>query len=168
MVAIRRVPKSDMDKAHAEYRARRRLPAPATVTANVRTVLEIDGVAFVTFRGRAFGVPPVGWRLGQRILALRMAAARIAEENAGVLTAESSVRYYAAFERIADVLWSHLRPVGFRRRLFRSLGLLRNPLREATEAELVALTDFLLRRRMTSGVGVVKEPPSPYTMPSTI
>jgi hypothetical protein len=137
---------------HAEYRARRAMPAPTeTRLANVQAVLELDATTYVLFRGRAYGVPPVGWRAGQQILSLRLEATRAAGD--GHLTPETIPGYFKALGELGRVLWRHTRPTGRFRRLLKRLGLLRNPFLDGTEAELVALTDFFLQRRMTSSVG---------------
>ena len=160
---LRRVPRATMAKNHAEYRAKRKLPAPeGTRLANLEAVLSLDATSFVLFRGRAFGVPPVGWRTGQEILAQRLAASDAAGD--GRLTADNAPTYYAALAELARLLWRHIRPVGLPRRILKRLGALRNPFQDGTEAELVALTDFFLQRRTASSVS---SPPAIFPQSST-
>ena len=160
---LRRVPREAMAKNHADYKAKRALPAPAaTKLGNLEAVLELDETTFVLFRGRAFGVPPVGWRAGQQILSQRLAAAEAAGD--GRLTEENVPRYYAALGELARLLWRNTRPVGLGRRILKRLGALRNPFLLGTEAELVALTDFFLRRRTASSVS---RPPAIFPRATT-
>lgn len=150
---VHRTPRVEMHAAHRAYRAQRAMPAPAHVlTANMETVLDLGTTAFVTFRGRAFGVPPVAWRTGQRLLTLRMDA--VAASNDGTLSPETAPRFYQVIGELAEVLWAHTRPVGRWRRIAKRLGLLRNPFAHATEKEIVELTNLFLRRRMLSTIGI--------------
>lgn len=151
-LVIKRVSRAQREANWAEHAKARALPAPATVPANMDTVLDLGDTMYRTFRGRAYGVPPVPWRLGARLLQLRFQA--VQASNGGTLTAESLTPFYDTLGQLADLIWSHIRPTGKVRRMLKRLGLLRNPLTDATEAEIVALTDFLLTRRMASGVGV--------------
>jgi len=153
VILFERVPRDTMLATHAAKLAQR-VPADTTVTrlANVDVVLDLGDTCYITFRGRAFGVPPVAWRVGQKILAQRMAATTAAGN--GILTAQTTGPYYEALGRLAQTLWRHARPTGRMRRMAKRLGLLRNPFQEATEGELVQLADFFLGRRMTSTVTV--------------
>ena len=150
-MTLHRTPRETMVRNHAEYRARRALPAPpATRLANVQAVLELDQTVYVLFRGRSFGVPPVGWKTGAKLLALRMQASEVVED--GKLTAKRAEAYFAVLRAMADALWSHARPCGRLVRLAKRLRLLRNPFLVATESEVIELVDFFLQRRMTSSV----------------
>lgn len=157
-VMFQRVPRDVMDANHAAARASR--PAtPPTRTANLDTVLDLGDTVYLAFRGRAFGVPPVAWRTGQRLLQLRLAA--MAAAGDGVLTPATSPAYYQALGKLAQAIWAHVYPTGWVPRILKRCRLLGNPFQDATEAELVGLTDFLLQRRMASGIGFQPAAPHP-------
>jgi hypothetical protein len=164
---FQRVPRETMMANHAAKRLTRPVVARSTIVANVPVLLELGATVYVQFQGKPFGVPPVAWRVGQRLLALRMEA--MAAAGDGILTAESSPKYYAAMATLSRVLWRHTRPVGksvpgsFVLRVLKRLGCLQNPYRRATESELTALTDFFLQRRMASSVGAGMDPLQPST-----
>lgn len=126
-----------------------------TTTANVSPLLELGATVFILFRGRAYAVPPVPWRLGEKLAALRAAAVNFGPE----LLADQTPSYYKLIGELPKLLWGHMRPVGLMWRLLRKLRLLRNPFQQATEAELVELSDFVLGRRMRSSVSI--HPPVP-------
>jgi hypothetical protein len=152
-----------MIRNHEEYRAKRRLPAPpAARVANVQPVLELDQTVYVLFRGRSFGIPPVAWRVGAKLLSLRMAASAAAGD--GSLTATSAPAYFGALRDLATYLWQNVRPARRIERIAKRLGLLRNPFLDATELELVELTDFFLARRGKSSIGLLPARPRPLPM----
>lgn len=161
MVMIRRVPREQMAANHAARRLTRVATVSRPVLANIPTLLDLGDTVYVEFRGRAFGVPPVAWRVGEKLLAARMDA--MAAAGSGTLTKESAPAYYRALQKLARILWRHSFPVGRIWRFLKAVRVMRNPYRQATEAELVALTDFFLQRRMASGVGV-SAIPQPSTM----
>lgn len=162
MVVIRRVPREQMRQNHAEYEEVRRAPAPKVSAANLDTLLDMGDTVYVMFRGRPFGVPPVGWRLGLELLGLRQAAEAAAV--GGRLTLETTVDYRRALARMAELLWRHIEPVAATRTGTRLLRwrkrwrLMKNPVQGATEQDMVVLCDFCLRRRMSSTVGVQPVP----------
>jgi hypothetical protein len=167
---LRRTPRETMVANHAARRLTRAVVNRSTVVANVPVLLELGGTIYIQFQGKPFGVPPVAWRVGQTLLAARFDAMAAAAE--GKLTPDTTPRYYAAMKTLARVLWRHSRPVGgngfqsWLLRVAKALKLYRNPYRLATEAELVALTDFFLQRRMASGGGLRAIPhPQPSMTP---
>ena len=154
MVVFARTPKPAMRESWARHREVRRAPSPPAL-ANLDVVLDLGEMVYVTFRGKPYGVPPVGWRLGQQLLAARHAAMQAGAQ----LTPETTGKYYRALRRCASLCWGHLKPVRSRRtwtamaRWAKRWRLLRNPLHGATDREVVDLVDFCLRRRMVSSVG---------------
>jgi hypothetical protein len=115
-------------------------------------VLDLGGVVYFTYRGHAYGVPPVSWRLGQTLLAVRHEAQAAAGDGL-LLTPDGSGAYFRAVRKLADLCWRHCRPASPWQRWAKRLGLARNHFRAATEAEVVAITDFFCSRRMTANVG---------------
>ena len=143
---------TEMAEAHARGRRPRAVPAtPPAGPRNVEAVLSIGQMEYVAFRGRAYGVPPLPWRLGQRIAVAHQAALAAAEALRLAPTDGATLaRYYDALSRVPPLLWQACRPVGWWWRALAFLRLHRNPFREATEAELIGLTHFFLSRRMRS------------------
>lgn len=143
-VAVR-TSRTVMDAAHAAAVVVQ--PGPM----NVEPALELGDVLYVTFRGRPYGVPPVPWRVTER-LHLEWIQAR---SYPTPLTPDTAPLYYAAMRGWAEQIWRYTRPVGRLRRLLKAVGLLSNPFRQATEQELVELAGFFLLRRATSSIGLL-------------
>lgn len=116
---------------------------------NLDAVLDLGTIVYFTFRGRAYGIPPLAWRAGQKILDAYLRA----EECGREITRENAREYFDALRDLQDVLWRNTRSVGRIRRLLRRVRLIRNPFRGATEKEIVDLARFMLGRR-TSGTGL--------------
>jgi hypothetical protein len=153
MVLIAPSSRAEMDERHASRRPDTAGEAPAAAATiaerrNVGAVLDLGNLQYYEFRGRAYGVPPVPYKVGQRILGPYLTLRAITQ-----LTPENSARYYAALAELPEPLWAHLRPVGRLRRALRRLGLLRNPLEGATDRDLMELADFFLQCRMKSTAG---------------
>lgn len=153
-----RVPSTaQMETAHAAYRAAtttRRAEAGAggaasVIRRNVAAVLDLGNVVYYHFRGRAYGVPPLPWQAGQRLLALWLALLEFHQ-----LTPDTSPAYYRLLAQLPALLWRYSRPVGRVARLAYALGLYPNPLRRATEGELVNLASFFLPLRTRSSVSL--------------
>lgn len=138
-------------------RARHREASSAPIR-NVEPVLSLGEMTYLHFRGRAYGVPPLPWKSGQRMLQVYQTA--IANANIlatrGDKTAETD--YFKALAVLQTLLWRHCRPVGLGWRLLRLLRLHRNPFRNATEKEILDHTDFFLQLRMKSNVRSSPEP----------
>lgn len=170
MVQYRRVPREEMAARHAAQRLTRVAMARRPQVVNIPVLLEMGDTVYIHFAGKPFGIPPVAWRVGQRLLDLRMRA--MAASGDGILTRATAPIWYDHLGHLSALMWRHTRPVGRTRlgsfvlRFLKLVGGMRNPYRKATEAELVALTDFFLQRRMASGAGVVAANPRYYTTPS--
>lgn len=149
-------PKQPHEMAAAHRAAAPRSAQPRALR-NLRPVLELGNTTYVTFRGRAYGVPPLPWRDGQRLMALWIQALQFP----GPLTAETHPKYYAIIQQLPALLWSLCRPVGLLPRLARRLGLHRNPFRQATEQELAELASLFLQRRMRSSIQLGPSPARP-------
>lgn len=167
-VTFRPATREAMAQNHSRWRATRRTPAPAALGSrllNVQQVLDMGNVVYFTFRGRAYGIPPLGWRGGQELTLLWTEAVAYPSP----LTPETAPAYYALIARLPGLLWKHCHPAGWLARRLHRLGLLRNPFRHATEGELVELAAFFQSRRSASSIGpgpaTNQSPPTPT--PST-
>lgn len=140
MITIERVSREEMDRRHAAKRPKR-----ATVhvpkALNTQQVLDLGNLVFFTFRGRAYGVPPLPYRDGLELSDLEAQA----RSFVGRVTLDTLPEYHALVKTIPRKLWRLTRSVGPLRRVLRALGLLRNPFTKMTEAELGELLGFFLR-----------------------
>ena len=153
MLVVDRTPREDMERAWARHREQqtrgRETPAaeqPPPRPRNLRAILDLGTMTYFTFRGRSYGVPPLPWRLGERILDAWLEVCSHGEQ----LQKEDLPAYYAALDRMVEAMWEATRPPGRWRRWLKRLGLARNPYRDATEGELAELAVFFLGRRMKS------------------
>lgn len=157
--------RSEMEARHQRARLRLR-PAASAATAprsrNVQSVLSLGSMEWFHFRGRAYGVPPLPWKTGERMLEAHLNAL----ENVSLLAdepfnREARAEYYVALRELTRLLWKSCRPAGPFARLARALGLLRNPFASASDAEVLEHADFFLARRMKSGAQFRPVPASP-------
>lgn len=125
---------------------------------NVEPVLSLNEMTYLHFRGRAYGVPPLPWKAGQRMLQVYTATIARANLLANRGDKKAETEYFEGLASLQTLLWRHCRPVGWGWRLLRLLGLLRNPFRRATEKEILDHTDFFLQLRMKSNVRFSPEP----------
>lgn len=160
MIALAPRSRAEMDAAHKAARAQ--APDPAPEARNLEPVIRFGDLEYFTFRGRAFGVPPVPWKRGLELLAI-MAEARAQVGRA--LDPVGAARYALLVEKLARLLWRCTRPAGLHRRILRRLGLLRNPFLDATEGEIGALAGFFLSRRTRSHIGF--PPAEPLPLPTS-
>lgn len=164
---IRVAQPEEMLARHRKVRARepkRTQPKPR----NVRVVLTLGDTEFITFRGRAYGVPPVPLKEAKRLEHHR---ARALEASASVVRAVRLQRqdtgaegdYWAHMAALQEVLWKLSYRPGIVARWLRRLGLARNPFRDASEAEIMELTAFFSLRRMRSATR--PQPANPLLAP---
>lgn len=161
MIVFRKTPREEMYRAHG-LEAAPESEAPKR-HRNVREVLDLGTISYISFRGRQYGVPPLPWPAGEAMLDAYLTV----REFEGDLRREDLRPYFEAVERLADLVWANLRPLGTFRRLLKATGLLANPIRDATEADVGALAVFFLgRRTKSSGIGLrVPAPPLPTCSP---
>lgn len=153
-MTIRYTPREEVKRRWATKRPAPKKEAPPR-PLNLRHVLDLGELVYFTFRGRPYGIPPLAWREGERILDAYLELEAFQES----LGRDDLPRYYDAMGRLQDALWATCRPVSRVRRLARWVGLAGNPFRRATERELVELALFILgRRTMSSGFGPAKPP----------
>jgi len=103
-------------------------------------------MVYFEFRGRAYGVPPLPWKEGERLLDLYLTVRGFPAE----LTRDILPDYYRAIRGMAKVMWRNCRPCGPRARLARRLGLIRNPFLGANDREIADVAVFFLGLRTTS------------------
>jgi hypothetical protein len=124
---------------------------PPPAPRNVREVLDLGTTVYVSFRGRAYGVPPLPWREGQRLLAAWNEAVRMP----ALISPTDRSNYTRVMGDITATLWRNTRPVGLFWRVLKRLGLLRNPFASASDSELAELLGFFLASR-TKHTGSVR------------
>lgn len=164
MISIQRTSPEVVAERWAEVRRRDRAVrehlGPTPPPLNLDAVVELGESVFFTFRGRAYGVPPLPWAEGAKILRalLRLEAVpdRLAEDDLD--------GYYAIIRELQGLVWRNVVVTSPIRRTLRRVGLFRNPFKRATEGELRDLALFMSGRRTTSGgVRIVPTPESPRT-----
>ena len=120
---------------------------------NVEPILSLGEMTFFMFRGRAYGVPPLPWKVGQRLTEAHVRALEgLSHLAAHPFDAKGRKEYYSALGELARLLGRNCQPTGKLRRLLHSLRLFPNPFGKATDAEILEHADFFLSRRMKSGV----------------
>jgi hypothetical protein len=133
-------------------------PAPRKpATRNVEQVLSLGSDRFVTFGAGTYRIPPVPYKLGHRVLDQQVKVLAHAKQVALTGQKKPMDEFYRASDELAKLLWKHVRPLGKARRLLWRVGLMPNPFRSASEAELKEITDFFLMCRMTSSVRSTSE-----------
>ena len=145
---------------------RRAMPPPSSNSQpppralNLDHILDLGNTVFFTFRGRAYGIPPLAWRQGEKILATWLEI----QEVGATLKRDTLRPYYRLFHRLQKLLWRNARPTGPVRRLLRFFRLHRNPFLRATEGEIAELAVFMLGRRMRFKDGTtMPDAPEPGT-----
>ena len=135
---------------------------PLPRAMNLDHVMDLGNTIFFIFRGRAYGIPPLAWREGERILDAWLEA-----KNIGAVDSQEKVDpYFRAIGKLQRLLWKNCKPTGPVRRLLNRLHLHRNPFRRATEGEIAELAVFILGRRMRSTAPPVPSP-APDPRPGT-
>lgn len=124
-------------------------PEPVPRPLNLQPTLDLGNLVFFTFRGRAYGIPPLAWRTGEKMLDIYLQLMELSDPDKPLLTREQLPAYFGSFRQLQSLLWNHCHAVGWLRRLGKRLRIVRNPFREATEAEILGLALFTLGRRMT-------------------
>lgn len=163
-----------MDAAHRRARFSRRRVAEASKgdaarARNLEPILSLGSVEFLEFRGRAYGVPPVPWKVGQRLNAARVAAIDALEIlKVDATDTDATTSYYEAIRKIPALLWANCYPASKIDRIWKRTPFLRylqrNPFLDASDGELLENADFFLSRRMKSGgLSLV---PRPTTTPA--
>ena len=121
-------------------------PAAPPRPQNVRAILDLGNMIYFEFRGRAYGVPPLPWREGERLLDDWLLLRGLGDT---VERAKLS-QYFGSLRRMAKVMWRNTRPIGHVLRLAKALRILRNPFLDASESEIAELAVFFLGLRTRS------------------
>lgn len=129
---------------------------------NVEAILSLGDVRYISFRGKAYRIPPVPYKLGQQVLDMYTKATGLSRDVARTGSKESADAYYRAMNQLATLLWRHVRPIGTVRRVFWKFGLMVNPFRDASEKEVTDVADFFLQGRMMSSVRSISEAEVPH------
>lgn len=155
------LPPEDAPRSSSTPQSEKAPPRPR----NVRAMLDLGTLTYFSFRGRSYGVPPLPWESGLALLDAYLEARSMGDD----LSREDLERYGRAVKRMARIMWKLTRPIGFRSRLFKALGLLRNPYLEANEGEVGELAVFFLGRRTNSRPSVreLKPPPRRTSQPTS-
>jgi hypothetical protein len=124
---------------------------------NVEQVLALGATRYITYRDRTYRIPPVPFKLGQSVLTVYVRSHEHARHVALTGKRDHADEFYLDLDRLAKLIWSHVRPIGKVKRFFWRCGLLRNPFRSASEGEMRAVVDFFLQGRMTSSVRSISE-----------
>ena len=156
MPELRYIPPEESAQRHRasppQQGARAPMPRRPSQQRNIEAVLSLGDVRFFMSRFGVFCVPPVRYKLGQRVLNMHAMALQLAQQVVISVSKQSTDEYYRELQKIAKLLWKHIRPVHKVKRMFWRLGLLHNPFRQASEGEIREITDFFLQGRMTSSV----------------
>jgi hypothetical protein len=124
---------------------------------NVEAVLSLGDVRYITYRNRTYRIPPVPFKLGQSVLDSHTKVLAHAKQVVQTGKKEPMDAFYRQMSIHVGLLWQHIRPIGKMKRALWHMGLMRNPFRSASEAEVKAITDFFLQGRMTSSVRLTSE-----------
>lgn len=149
MVTISRTPPDVMRERWTTFRAESvagSAEGPPPRSQNVRAILDLGELIFFTFRGRGYGVPPLPWKEGERLLDVWLQIRAFGDE----IDEEKVDDYFSALRRLARILWRNTRPPGPWLRLLKLLGILRNPYLRANERELAEAAVFFLGLRTRS------------------
>lgn len=162
MVTFTKTPRAVMDARWAAWREERRreLPPakPPPPPRNVRAILDLGNMTYFEFKGRAYGVPPLPWKEGERLLALRLQIGGLGEQ----LSDESLPIYYAAMKKMARIMWRNTRPKGRWLRFLKRVRLF-DPFSVASETEIGDLAVFFLGLRTRSTASFRRGVPGPLT-----
>lgn len=159
MIDIALTPRERPEDAPPE--AARQTPTRAQ---NIGPMLDLGNTVYFAFRGRAFGVPPLPWLEGEKILDAWMLAQTYGES----VKREDLNAYFHCIRTLAHLIWMNTRPVSRFQRLLKAIGLhspatrdigrlerwlkhlLPNPFMKATEREVADYALFLSERRMST------------------
>lgn len=131
---------------------------PQRKLRNIVPVLTLDEATYITFNRRLYKIPPIPFKLGQRLLDLHVSVVTEMKALALYGKAADTKSYYKHLAILSRLMWSHMIPVPRWRRVLRRCWMLRNPLRRASEQDLLRLTDFFLKCRMKSSVHSMSDP----------
>lgn len=114
---------------------------------NVYALFELGQDVYFEYRGEPYRVPPVPYRMGAELLRSRVRINRLRmEAQSRELTNDDFAEYEAAVAALVRACTSLVRPIGWKGRTLRTLGMW-HPFRNASDREIGELHSFLLRLR---------------------
>jgi hypothetical protein len=146
-VPIEAISKDALDATQEELKEQL-LPKSHPRIMNTEAIQELAATVRYWHRERPYLILPVSFRLGAELQKLRLA---ITELSGLIEDSESASDDLADLSQKAIVLiWKHSVPEHPMLAIKKKFHLLRNPLRDATDGEVLDLVNFFLRRRMLS------------------
>lgn len=160
MGSFKYIPPHEVDARHraAKPKTSPRELRPAE-QRNVEAVLAIGSVRYFTYRNHLFAIPPVPFKLGQKVMSLYIRTLADTKEVIRTGNEEATKSYYRQLESLSRALWSHVKPTGHVRRSLKWMRISRNVFRDASEKELLDITNFFLKGRMMSTVQATETTP---------
>lgn len=153
MTEFRYIPSDEVAQRHRARNTETPSRQPRRpIHKNVEQILSLGDVRYIMYRTRAYRVPPVPFKLGERVLQSHTQLIAYAKEIAMTGRKETADKFYRQMMIQARLLWQHMRPTGKIKRILWRLGLMHNPFRDASEQEITELTNFFLQCRMMSSV----------------
>ena len=140
MVTFSRTPDAEIRAAHRQKAAERVAVKPAT-PKNVRHLIDIGNSRVMLYRQQPIVVPPVPVMLGLDVWDL----------TTRLETEEDTAQRRVLLRALIRACTRCVRPVGWRLRLARRLGLWR-PFRDISEGELRGVADFLSKCRQSASI----------------
>lgn len=132
---------------------------------NVEAVLSLGATRYFMYRRKTYAVPPVPFKLGQRVLTLYLETTALAQ-SAAKGNKQDGIKYFGRLKELVNVMWPHIRLTRRWKRVFKSLHLYRNPFRDASDLEVLDVTNFFLQGRMKSSVQSLETNPASETQMS--
>lgn len=146
---ISAIPQETIEASQEELKEKFLPKAPPRVV-NTEAMQELAATVRYWHRERPYLIQPVPFRLGAELQKLKLAMITLSgliedSESASDELADLS-------QQAVDLIWKHSVPEQPLKALKKKCHLLRNPLRDATDGEVLDLVNFFLRRRMLSSV----------------
>jgi hypothetical protein len=146
-VPIEAISKETLEAAQEQLKEQL-LPQSPPRVGNTEAIQELAATVRYWHRERPYLILPVSFRVGAELQKLRLAMVELSDlinesENA-------SDDLAALSEKAVELIWRYSIPEHPIKALRKKCRLLSNPLREATDGEVLDLVNFFLRRRMLS------------------
>lgn len=119
---------------------------------NVEAVLSLGDAQYFIFHNYLMAIPPVPYKLGQKILAIYTRSLADAQQVTKTGDQKAIDSYYRQLTILSKLMWGHVRLVKHWRRVLKRFGLIRNVFADASEKEMQELCNFFLQCRMMSNV----------------
>jgi len=119
---------------------------PPERARNLHAVLDLGNTVYIQFRGRPYGIPNPPYKKGLAVMDAYLEAMNCPQ----VLTPDTLPQYTRAIEKLAHLLRGCLEPGGSLWGKIKYKLRIWNPLKDASEGDIVELAVFTLGRRMKS------------------